>query len=607
MLRFQPDHDDHDEACRIVTGVAFAVQSPRMVDREAGEEPGVNEDRSILVALSGPIHNAAELRKELRAAGHRLTSSSDAEVIAHLYEDVGAGCLDRLRGAFSLAVWDVRGRQLLLARDRLGVKPLYYAETPDGLVFASEQKAVLSFPEVQRELNVRSLGHFLSFGFVVGPDTLFRALRQLPPGCRLTYRAGKVSLERYWDFPEPSSSVEDRRRSVSAWTEMLRDKLEASVSLRLHNDTPAGAWLSGGVDSSAVVALMARHRSGPLPVAMLSFSFAGFDEVHGQSTLLDHPDYPLQGRVVVCTPADLSRLPEALWYAEEPTTSGLEVLRLLLVEASARDTRVVLAGEGADEVFGGYLWFLLDKLIERLSPIPPVVRRAVAGFPVFQGRFHRVRSLLSAPSVMDLARYRILLGVHRLTHHQPLTAQMRACVHDAAEPAWELPLPQSFPRWDRFSQLQYYEGHIRLPSFVIGTLDRVAMARSVEMRLPFLDHELVELAARIPPALKLKGLREKYILRQAVQHVLPREIAQRRKRGLGAPVAAWLRAELPEFAHELLSSPALRRSGYFDPGTVARMLSEHRARRQDWGYRLMGVLAVQLWDHMFLQGKGPLP
>jgi len=594
------------EGAFVAAGIGLGSRRLSIIDLETGDQPIANEDGSLVVVCNGEIYNYVELRAELLAAGHEFRTQSDTEVIVHLYEEHGVGCVERLRGMFALALWDSSLRRLFLARDRLGIKPLYYAETARGLTFASEQKAILEADGVPREFSPRGVNDLFTLGFVAAPATLFASVHQLLPATWLLFEDGSVSIHRYWDVKFPSRDEPAPQIREEEWVEALREKLDEVVRLHLRSDVAVGAWLSGGLDSSAIVSLMLRQLGRPIHTASLSFDSPGMDEIRTQRTLLDFPEYDLISRVYVCTARDFTRLPEAMWFSEDPTTSGIEVMRLLTAEASAHDVKVILTGEGADEVFGGYPWFQFDKLLRPLARLPLPVKRMLLLGSLFPKRFPRVSGMFLAGPEMNVDRYRTSVGWGRpAATHRVFSPDLRLRVANAQASGWELELPEAFARWHPFAQLQYYELNVRLPSFINHTLDRGSMARSVEARVPFLDHELVEFAARIPPSLKMKGLREKHILREAVADLLPREIADRKKRGLRAPTEAWLRGPLPEFAAELFSERSLRRKGYFDPAGVQELLKEHRSGRSDWTYDLLGVLALQLWDEIFVQGNRP--
>ncbi|MGH7963366.1 MAG: asparagine synthase (glutamine-hydrolyzing) [Candidatus Binatia bacterium] len=585
-------------------GISLGVRRLRIVDLQTGDQPIANEDGTVTVVCNGEIYNFVELRQQLLAVGHHFRTHSDTEVIVHLYEDHGGDCLQHLRGMFGFALWDARRRVLMLARDRLGIKPLYYAAGKDAFSFASELKSILLTDCIERQVDVQALKDLFTLGFIVAPKTLFTKIRQLPPGCYLLYQNGNVSIHRYWDLRFPAREEEPSRMSAAEWAEALLGKLEESVQIHLRGDVPFGAWLSGGIDSSTVAGLMRRQGSAPIHTFTLTFEQADSDEVRGKKTLDEFPDYQLSGQRVGFKTQDFRLLPQMLWYCESPSTSGVEVPQMLLAQTTAEHVKVVLSGEGADELFGGYPWFHLDKLLRPLAKLPLAVRRFLLCGSLVPSRWPRASRVFLAPQHMNLARYQRMVGPdYREVLPSLFSADLSQSLGDAETLDWELTPPDDFARWHPFAQLQYYETKLRLPELITRQLDRSSMAHSVEARVPFLDHELVEFCAHIPPALKMHGLQEKYILRQAMQGILPPEIVRRKKRGLAAPFPHWLRGPLPDFAADLLSKKRLREKGYFNPDFVPRLLARHRAGQGDYGRLLFGVLTTQLWDDLFLQGR----
>jgi asparagine synthase (glutamine-hydrolysing) len=588
------------EGFHAAPGVGLGFRRLSIIDLETGDQPIANEDGSVVVVANGEIYNFAELRTELEAAGHRFRTRSDVEVIVHLYEERGADCLARLRGMFAFALWDARRRRLLLARDRLGIKPLLYAETPEGLLFGSELKALLASGRVERRLDVRALRDLLSFSFVLAPRTLFGSVRQVLPGHYLLYEHGSLSEHAYWELRFPDAREPTPRVD---WPAALRAKLEESVRLHLRSDVPVGAWLSAGVDSSSVASLMRGALPPPIPTFTLGFENPRFDEVAGQRILSDFPEYGLESRRVVCVAKDFERLRTAVWHAEDPQAVGLEIPRLVLSELTARHVKVALSGEGADEAFGGYPWFRTQALLGPLTKLPLGLRTRLAGIPAARRRWPRAARILAAPAEMGLARYRQTIDTANTAESRRLLSDpLRRALAEAGEDD-PLRLPDGFAHWHWFSQLQYLEARVRLPNFVTRLLDSLSMAHGLEVRVPFLDHELLELCARIPPGWKLRGLREKYVLRRALARDLPPEIAWRKKRGLAAPFSQWMR-ELPAFAADLLSAQELGARGYFDPAAVAALVLQHRSGAANHAKSLLGVLAVQLWDDLFVRAAG---
>jgi asparagine synthase (glutamine-hydrolysing) len=590
------------EGFHAAPGIGLGFRRLSIIDLETGDQPIANEDGSVVVIGNGEIYNFQELRAELVAAGHRFRTRSDIEVIVHLYEQHGPDCLALLRGMFGFALWDARRRRLLLARDRFGIKPLHYAETPEGLFFGSELKAILASGRVERRLDVRALRDLLSFSFVLAPRTLFRSIRQVRPGHFLLYERGALSEHAWWDLRFPDAGDALPRRD---WASELRAKLEESVRLHLRSDVPVGAWLSAGLDSSAVASLMRKITAQPVPTFSIGFENPRFDELRGNRILSDFPEYGLVNHRALCTARDFERLREAIWHAEDPQAVGLEIPRLVLSELSARHVKVVLSGEGSDEVFGGYRWFRRHKLLQPWLRLPRGLRSALAGIPPLARRWPRAARILAAPAEMDLARYQQTIDTSNSAFDERLlSGELRRALAQEPDEAGALSLPDDFRRWHAFSQLQYLEARVRLPNFVTRLLDSLSMAHGLEVRVPFLDHELVELCTQIPPGLKMRGLREKYVLRRAMQGDLPSEIVWRRKRGLAAPFSQWMR-QLPAFAADLLSAEQVRARGYFEPAAVAALIARHREGGTRHAKSLLGVLAIQLWDDLFAPAGPP--
>lgn len=589
------------EGLHVSEGVGLGMRRLSIVDLATGDQPIASEDGTLVLVCNGEIYNHVELRQELVRAGHRFRTASDVEVILHLYEDRGLACVDALRGMFAFALWDAPKRRLVLVRDRIGMKPLHYAERPDGLYFGSEAKAVLASGAVPVSLDAAAMHELFTFGFPLAPRTMIAAVRRLPPAHMLVYESGASRLQRYWS--PPSTSDTSPARSADDWAEELFACLDESVRLHLRSDVPIGAWLSPGLDSSGIVALMCRHAASSVRTFSLGFEDPDADELRGTRTLAGFDGYPLVAERDVSANSDFDRLPEAVWHNEDPSTTGLEVPRLLLSELAGQRVKVVLTGEGADELFGGYFWYRLDRTLAPIGLLPGPLR-ALAGVPVVRSRWPWASRLVRAPRALGRARLQAMIGppAGGLALLRP---EVRAAAIAAARE-----IPDGDGAWrgmHRTNALRQLDLSTRLPDLVVHNLDRQSMAASLEARVPFLDHHVVELAMRVPPSVLLRGGEPKYLLRQSLARVLPPELARRRKRGMTAPRTGWLRGALPEFAADALSASALHDSGYFDADAVGRLLEAHRAARVDAGDVLLGVLGVQLWHSMFARGTLQAP
>ncbi|MEO5700702.1 MAG: asparagine synthase (glutamine-hydrolyzing) [Casimicrobiaceae bacterium] len=589
------------EGVHAAAGVGLGIRRLAIIDIAHGDQPIANEDGSVVVVCNGEIYNHVELRTRLVAAGHRFRTGSDVEVIVHLYEEHGADFVHHLRGMFAIALWDARAQALLLVRDRLGIKPLHYARTRDGIVFASEQKAILAIGAVEAEPDPQALRDVFSHTRVVGPRTMVKGILRLQAGHCLTFACGQVTITQWWDARFPARDAYERGVSAHAWAEGLRAKLDESVRLHLRSDVPVGAWLSAGIDSSAVTALAVAAGQRGMPTFTLRFEDPRFDELRTQRGLDDFPAYGLAGHRVLCSRADLDRLPQAIRHGEDMMLASIVVSQLVIAEASARSVKVVLTGEGSDEVLGGYSWYPTLRAMQPLFALPGVVRRAIAGWGPIERRWPGAASVLAGDAAMDFERY-----ARSVTHLRAqamgdavLVPDLRADGRQSDDGIAIAPAPDGFATWHPFAQMQYWDLKHRLADAVVQGLDRASMAHSVEARVPFLDHEVVEFCARIPPAVKMRWLTEKAVLRAAMADVLPREIAQRKKFAMQAPGDDWMRGLLPGFAEELLSPQALQDAGYFDAAGVARLRAAHRAGTANHGKVLMGVLGLQIWDDIF--------
>jgi asparagine synthase (glutamine-hydrolysing) len=585
------------------TGLGFCRLS--IIDLETGDQPIANETRSLHLICNGEIYNYLELRKKLLQKGHLFRTKTDAEVIVHLYEEYGTDCLRHLRGMFAFALWDNDRQQLFLARDRIGIKPLHYAIGKDRtLYFASEQKSILIAGQIERHINAQALEDLFTFGFILSPKTLFQNIHVLAPGHYLLFKNGRISTKQYWDLSFPEKHQKSKY-SEDTWAEILREKIKEVVSLHMRSDVPVAAWLSAGIDSSAVVSLMKDMTDVPVHTLSLRFvDHPAYDEVTYQKTLDQFPGYGLLNERVSVTQQHFDQLAKGLWHHEEPTSSGNYAVRMLLAKASARQHKVILTGEGADEIFGGYPWYLFNTLCRPFAILPKSIRHLMLEVTGTIRQRPWSSSVFLAPHKMDLNRYAQLLGSFGFdnTIDSIFSDQWRKAIADKPNNYSNLAKSDQFNQWHDFEKMQYMETKTRLADYIVQGLDRASMAHSLEARVPFLDHELVELCTRIPPSLKTKRLKEKYIFRKAMASHLPPEIANRKKRGLLAPSKPWLSGNMPEYIKYFFSESQLRKKGYFNPSFVRQLLNQHRAGRENFSRALMVVLSVQVWDELFIEG-----
>ena len=581
-----------------------------IIDLAAGHQPIANEDGSVWVVYNGEIYNHADVRAELEAAGHRYRTRSDTETIVHAYEEWGDACVDRFRGMFAFAIWDVARKRLLLARDRLGVKPLYWTLAGGRLLFGSEIKAILRSGLVRAEANEHLLPELLSTRYISGTQTLFRGIHRLLPGHVLVYENGAVTIRCYWDVPvgRPSDAAALSTREA---IHRFRSMLEESVRLRLMADVPLGMFLSGGLDSSAIAALMAGAIDRPVKTFSVAFAHRAYSEL----------DYARQvatairadAHEIVINEADFfGALPRLIWHEDEPVAHPSSV-PLYFVSALAREhVKVVLTGEGSDELLAGYgkyprgivNWRAAGAYGVVPAPIRDwVSRHAVPALPGTLGRYAR-RSFLAVPrtpeamffdtfAAIGLQRQRTLLSPHMVERVTPENA------YGPSRAYFETPNGNS----SLLDRLLYTDIKTYLVELLMKQ-DQMSMAASIESRVPFLDHRLVEFVSGLPPRLKLRGLTTKWLLRQAVQNLLPREILRRRKMGFPVPFGLWMRGPSAALAREVLLDRRSRERGIVNTAAVERLLAAHAAGEVDGGDALWSLLNLELWYRTFVDGHG---
>jgi len=568
----------------------------------AGHQPMANEDETVWITYNGEVYNHASLREELEAKGHRYRSHTDTETIVHLYEEDGPACVERLDGMFAFGIWDGLRRRLVLARDRLGVKPLYYARLADGLVFGSEAKAILEHPAVPRELDEEAFADYLTFGFVPAPRTMFRGISKLGPGERLVVAAdGTMSSGRWWD-PMPSTAVRERV-AESGPDEMVaevRRLLRASVGKRMMSDVPFGVFLSGGLDSSTNVALMAELSDRPVrtystaPRGHRRYDELRFARIVAERFATDHHE------VIVEEAAMREFLPELMFHHDEPLSDWTAIPQHF-VSRLARETGtiVVQVGEGADELFHGYQGYVDHRRI--IVPfqrwVPRAVQRAVGAVAVeATSRFGR--GVRHGEALYDAGHSSIPYWGGALCFRGPLKSRLvRGPHHDAlrtVEDIWDESRHSDAPA-DLFQSMSYLELRQRLPELLLQRLDRIAMASSVEGREPFLDHELVEFVMALPPDMKYRSGQGKYALRTAMRDSLPPEILDRPKQGFGSPMEEWLRGDFGRHARQVVDESALRERDLLDYDVVDDLFAAHARGHGDWSKHLWNLYCVSSW------------
>jgi asparagine synthase (glutamine-hydrolysing) len=599
------NHRGPDEGGSVLLpGVGLAMRRLSIVDIAGGQQPFANEDGTMQVVANGEIYNFAAVKEDLIGRGHRFRSRSDVEVLVHAYEEWGEAFLQRIRGMFALAIWDSRTRTLIAARDRAGEKPLYYAQTPNGLRIASEIKALLSRPEVDRTVDLEAIDQFLTYEYVIAPRTIFQNIKKLLPGHYLVYRAGELAVRRYWD----AADVAPREWTEEAAAGALRETLGRAVRSQMMSDVPIGLFLSGGIDSSAV-GVMLRDAPGASDVSSFSMGFddGSYNELpYAREVAAICGTKHFEGTV---TPDVASLFDRLIVHLDEPF-ADVSLFPTFLVSRMAQEhVKVVLTGDGGDELFGGYDAYEAEALAGRwagllpgraaraadrvLSMVPPTEKKK--GLVNKAQRF--VDGLAHAPA--SIAHYRwmtFLSPPDKARIYTPafrealLASDVYAPVHAALDRSRST---------DLLNRQLYADLSIYLADDILVKVDRMSMATSLETRAPFLDTEVMELAFSMPGSLKIHNGRRKHIVKQAMRGLLPESILNRRKEGFSIPMKQWLKRELRPLMERLLAPERLARRGLVEPAAVTKMIEEHAAGRANHAHVLFGLMVFERWAEEF--------
>lgn len=593
-----------DEGSYLKDRVGLAMRRLAIIDLAGGQQPISNEAGTAWIVFNGEIYNYRSLREGLQKLGHEFRTDSDTEAIIHAYEQYGAECPKHLRGMFAFAIWDERKEELLLARDRVGKKPLLYALTKKELIFASEFSALLCHPDVSREINPEAIHYYLSFACVPAPLTAYKAIKKLEPGHTLRFGSnGEIRIERYWqpDFSKKTklSEAEAGERTI----EVLRE----AVRVRLMSEVPLGAFLSGGIDSSAIVALMSEQSSGPVQTFSIGFEEQDFSELHYARRVAEHVGADHHEFIV--RPNALEVLPTLVEHYGEPYADSSAIPTYYVAKETRRSVTVALNGDGGDECFAGYERYAAMRLAERYRRLPglvrgPLIQQAINLIPsseIHRSRLRDVKRFLESASLSPLERYARWVSVFKAKARDELyTEEFRQRV------AGHEPVDFLAPWFAQANGAGVVDAVLLadmmtyLPNDLLVKVDIASMAVSLEARSPFLDHHVIEFAASLPENLKLRGLTTKYILKRALRKILPQENLQRRKMGFGVPLGHWFRGEMQGFLRETLLAEKSLRRGFFKPEIVTRMVEEHTRGQKDYAPQLWTLLMLELWFQRFI-------
>ena len=587
-----------DDGFLLKDGVALGMRRLSIIDLAGGAQPISGEDGSVTIVFNGEIYNFQELRPELEKRGHVFKTHSDTETIVHAYEEYGPACLNHLRGMFALAIWDDKKREAFIARDRVGKKPLYYTVTPgQTLVFGSEIKSILEHPDVKREMNLEALDAFLTLGYIPDPLSIFQNIHKLPPGHFLTFSNGRVHTEQYWDFKfEPAES-----RKPEDYLEELRELLNESVRLRLISDVPLGAFLSGGIDSSTVVALMARQMNQPVKTFSIGFHEDSYNELKyarltAKKLGTDHHEF-------FVTPQICDIIDDLIWHFDEPFADPSAIPTFMVSKLARDHVTVALSGDGGDELFAGYTHYVVQQSRRTVSSLPKALREGVMR-PLSYHLPHGAwgRNYLHNISLDPIDRYldslsyfthlgRKALYTPEFMNALPSTDGVAQRFRDYGNRV------KTSEPLDRFL---YIDGKTYLPGDILTKVDRMSMATSLEVRVPLLDHKLIDFVTKVPASLKLAGTKTKYLLKRVARDLIPAEILDRPKQGFGIPLEQWINRQLRDQIRDILNEPRTRQRGHVNYDYVDLILNEHHKGRRDHSQSLWSLLILELWHRRYL-------
>lgn len=584
-----------DVRCQIGLG----VRRLSIIDLETGHQPVHNEDKSIWIVFNGEIYNFNDLRENLEKKGHRFYTKSDTEVIVHLYEEYGQDCVQKLNGMFAFAIWDSREERLFLARDRIGIKPFFYTEHKGSLIFASEIKSILENRKISREIDIPSLHSMMKLQYIPAPKTIFKEIKKLLPGHILTCQRGKISIERYWDL-----DLTRKEESEAFYLEELPKLLEESVKLRLISDVPLGAFLSGGIDSSIIVGLMSKFSEKPVKTYSVGFEAEdSFNELKYARLASRH--FKTEHQELIMKSKDIEELlPKLVYHLDDPITDPAVIPTYLVSRLAKEEVSVVLTGEGGDELFAGYRRYSLDRLATYYGKLPNVIRKKMVPNLVLKlfpkGRFQQGLEAINQPPGVQ----RHLKWVSKFSDEalgKLYTEQMKDSDREEKLEGIFQPYFESGKERDFLSQVLYCDIKNWLPDDLLVKVDRMSMATSLEARVPYLDHRMVELCISMPVHLKLSGFISKYILREAFSDLVPKKILKRKKQGFTIPLASYFRKELKDFTCEILSQNSIAKRGYFNYNHIKHLLKEHFKGKRDYSREIWSLLVFELWAQAFIK------
>lgn len=608
MCRVIRHRGPDDQGVMLKPGAALGMRRLSIIDLAGGHQPISNEDDAVTIVFNGEIYNYRKLQKELQARGHQFRTNSDTETIVHAYEEFGASCVAHLRGMFAFAIWDDREKKVFIARDRVGKKPLYYSVTRGGtLVFGSELKSLLEHPDVERNLSPPALDAYFSLGYVPDPISIFDNVEKLPPGHHLTFTNGRLVVERYWDFSYDVTNNGDNGTNdgnghqASDYLQELRELLDEAVKLRLVSDVPVGAFLSGGIDSSTVVALMARHMDQPVKTFSIGFHEDSYDEL--KYARLTAKKFGTEHHEFLVTPDICEVVDELAWHFDEPFADSSALPTYVVSKLAREHVKVVLTGDGGDELFAGYSRYVTERHRSKFDLVPRAVKEGVLD-PLSRHLPHGAwgRNYLQNVSLDPISRYLDTVSVFTGLNKTSLyTADFSDELRDAGQlSSYFHELSRNVKTNAPLDSLLYIDSKTYLPGDILTKVDRMSMAVSLEARVPLLDHKLVEFVTRIPASMKMAGIETKHLFKRAIADLVPAEVVNRPKQGFGMPIQKWINQQLRERIRDTLNDPRTLERGYVAREYVGLLLDEHERGRRDHAMGLWALLMLELWHRQYV-------
>ena len=607
MGRVTEHRGPDDEGAYAQGPCAIGMRRLSIIDLSGGHQPISSQDGQIWLVCNGEIYNFRELRQELEKRGHHFKTHSDSEVVLYAYVEYGDDFVTRLNGMFGFALWDGRHRRLLIGRDRLGIKPIYIANNGKRLAFASEAKALLELPGIERDLDFSAVASYLQLGYVPAPQSIFRGISKLPPATLHCVENGRVEQRRYWRVPQEV----DHTLTEADWSEQVRAHMERSVRMQMVSDVPLGAFLSGGVDSSGVVGMMARASPDRIKTYAIGFEGSGADAFYNELPYARRVAelFGTDHREIVVKPDVASLLPRLLWHMDEPVSDTAFITTFLVSEFARRDVKVILSGVGGDELFGGYRRYLGNHYQAQFERLPRWVRAGATALgkklpsdrhsPLLN-TLRLAKGFLASTAQSFEARYGSYVQVFSPDAAEQLFKITPDERYDAIESAFRTAQGK-----DALNRMMTVDAETQLPDDLLLLTDKMSMATSLECRVPLLDHELVELASRIPETIKIRGGHLKHVMKKALAGMLPPDILDRKKRGFGTPMGAWLKQDLKPLLTRMLDEQTVNKRGLFNFGVVQHLVGEHEANRIDGTDQLLSLLNLEIWSRIYLDRRAP--